>query len=89
MSVSHLPHHDNELKQVTSNRPREVIRVYDTKSYGTLLSDKVQGPGQVSPAGLSFLIGIFFYITMYGQTRERVSVLQEYLGRRNRYWRQG
>ena len=47
----------------------------------TLLADKVQGPSQVSPAGLTFLIGILLCITIYGQTRERVSVPQEYLGR--------
>ena len=55
----------------------------------TSVSDKVQGPGQVSPAGLTLLIGVLFCITIYGQTRERVSVPQEYLGRRDHYWRQG
>ena len=55
----------------------------------TLLSDKVQGPVQVSSAGLTFLIGVLFRITICGQTRERVSVPQEYLGRHDHYWRQG
>ena len=55
----------------------------------TLLSDKVQGPSQVSPVGLTFLIGVLIYITIYGRTRERVSVPQEYLGRCDHYWRQG
>ena len=53
------------------------------------LSDRVQGPRQVSPVGLTLLIGVLFCITIYGRIRERVSVPQEYLGRRNRYWRQG
>ena len=53
------------------------------------LSDKVQGPGQLSPAGLTILISVLFCITIYGRTRERVSVPQEYLGRRDHYWRQG
>ena len=52
-----------------------------TLSPMTLLSDRVQGPGQVSPAGLTFLIGVLFYINIYGRTGERVPVPQEYLGR--------
>ena len=60
-----------------------------TLSPMTLLSDKVQGPGQVSSAGLTFLIGVLFCITIYGRTRERVSVPQEYLDKRDHYWRQG
>ena len=80
---------DNELKQASLIQYRRVGGVYDTRSYCTLLSGKVQGPSQVSPVGLSFLIGVLFCITIYGRTRERVSVPQEYLGRRDRYWRQG
>ena len=60
-----------------------------TLSPMTLLSGKVQGPSQVSPVGMAFLIGILFCITICGRTRERVSVPQEYLGRHDHYWRQG
>ena len=60
-----------------------------TLSPMTLLSDKVQGPGQLSSAGLTILISILLCITIYGRTREGVSVPQEYLGRHDHYWRQG
>ena len=87
MSVA-APHRDNELKHVTPDHHCDEEE-FTTLSPMTLLSDKVQGPSQVSPVGMTFLIGVLFCITIYGRTRERVSVLQEYLGRRDHYWRQG
>ena len=87
MSIA-APHHNNELKHVTPDHHCDEEE-FMTLSPMTLLSDKVQSPSQVSSEGLTFLIGVLFCITIYGQTRERVSVPQEYLGRRNHYWRQG
>ena len=87
MSIA-TPHHDNELKHGTPDHHRDKEE-FMTLSPMTLLSDKVQGPSQVSPVGMTFLIGVLFCITIYGQTRERVSVPQEYLGRHDHYWRQG
>ena len=87
MSVA-TPHRDNELKHGTPDHHHDEEE-FMTLSPITPLSDKVQGPNQVSLVELTLLISVLFYITIYGQTRERVSVPQEYLGRHDHYWRQG
>ena len=59
------PHRNNELKHGTPDHHHDEEE-FMTLGPMSLLSDKVQGPSQVSPAGLTFLISVLFYVTIYG-----------------------